>query len=197
MAFENLPPKYLAALSNSTSAALSSFPEDWPQLEILPIDAYLGNNEDYRIADPRDDHNYGSIGAALLTTTSRGNVTIRSADMADAPVIYPNWLSTKEDSVLAVAASKRIREIWSHMEGVTIGQEYYPGPNITTDAQILDNIRQQVIELYHAAAACKMGKATDSSAVIDSHARVFGVQTLRVVVSIAQYPMLSGHYLLS
>ena len=64
---------------------------------------------------------------------------------------------------------------------------------MTTDAQILEFIQQSVIEIYHAAATCKMGKSNDSMAVVDPQARVYGVHHLRVVDASA-FPFLTpGH----
>lgn len=66
-------------------------------------------------------------------------------------------------------------------QNVGIGPEYFPGLNVTTDAEILHLIRQSFNTLGHAASTCKMGRANDSSAVIDSQCRVLGVRNLRVV----------------
>lgn len=190
VAWEHFPK---SLLSNSTIQSLKQFPSDWPQAEYLPLPAYLGYNRNYRTGDPHDGYNYATIGASLMTPLSRGNVTINSTSMMDPPIINPNWLTAPEDVDQAIASVKRIRQIWSKMGNITIGPEYLPGPNVTTDAQILDFIRESVIEIYHAAATCKMGQANDSLAVVDSRARVFGVQGLRVVDASA-FPFLTpGH----
>lgn len=190
LAWEHIP---RTLLSNSTFEALSQFPSDWPQVEYLPIPAYLGYNRNYRTADPHDGYNYATIAAAVISPLSRGNVTINSANMMDPPIINPNWLTAPEDVELAIASFKRIRQVWSNLGNITIGPEYLPGPNVTTDAQILEFIRESVIELYHAAATCKMGQANDTLAVVDSKARVFGVEGLRVVDASA-FPFLTpGH----
>lgn len=47
--------------------------------------------------------------------------------------------------------------------------------------------------IYHAAATCKMGSSNDSMAVLDSQARVYGTQNLRVVDA-SSFPFLPlGH----
>jgi choline dehydrogenase len=64
---------------------------------------------------------------------------------------------------------------------------------VTSDADILNFIQQSVIEIYHASATCKMGRANDTMAVVDSRARVIGVKGLRVVDASA-FPFLPpGH----
>ena len=52
---------------------------------------------------------------------------------------------------------------------------------MTTDADILSIIMQSAAPIWHACATNKMGKISDPMAVLDSQARVRGVQGLRVV----------------
>ena len=66
------------------------------------------------------------------------------------------------------------------MKGVNIGPEYYPGVNITTDAEIFQYIQTAFNTMYHASATNKMGKPNDVYAVVDSKCRVYGTKKLRV-----------------
>ena len=194
--WESLPQPYRSSLSSRALAALATFPSDWPELEWLPISAYLGYQTNRQTEDPRDGYNYATINPGLISPLSRGNVTISSADMTDPPVLNPNWLSDPTDQELAVQSFKRSREIWSVLEknNVTVGtDEYLPGLNVTSDADILTYIQKSLMTIYHAAATCKMGTPNDSMAVIDSRARVYGVQNLRVVDA-SSFPFLPpGH----
>ena len=72
----------------------------------------------------------------IITFFSRSNVTISSRDASVQPVVNPDWLTAPEDIDMAVAAFRRLRHSWGHIN-VTIGAEYLPGPNMTTDEQIL------------------------------------------------------------
>lgn len=147
------------------------------------------------LLQPRGGAQYASIVASILTPTSRGNVTIESDDTEDLPVINLNWLATESDQQLAIAAYKRIRSMFHSgaMAPIVIGDEYFPGKNYSTDAEILDVIRNTVMTIYHAACTCKMGVRIDSMAVIDSRARVYGVERLRVVDA-SSFPILPpGH----
>ncbi|KAI7364108.1 GMC oxidoreductase [Hortaea werneckii] len=194
IAFERISQNQPSLLSNSTIEALNdNFPDDWPEAEYLVGNGYSGYNRNYRTADPGDGYNYAAIYSALISPFSKGNLTISSPDMAVQPVINPNWLTDSRDKELAMAMFKRIREIWANMRNVTIGEEYLPGPNVTTDEQIMEYIQESVIQIYHAAATCKMGRSDDSMAVVDSRARVYGVKNLRVVDA-AAFPFLTpGH----
>ena len=111
--------------------------------------------------------------------------------MHDAPIINPGWLTTQEDIEVSIAMFKRLREVWGvpAMRNVTIGDEFFPGSNITTDADIENYIRGNSMPIYHAAGTNKMGMANDTSAVVDSRGRVFGVNKLRVV-DISAFPVL-------
>lgn len=193
LAFERMSQSAPDLLRNTTLEALKDFPSDWPDIEYLMQNGYSGYSENFMTADPADGYNYATLAACLVSPFSRGNVTISSADASIPPVINPNWLTTSEDEDLAVASFKRVRQIWSQMSNVTIGEEYFPGPNVSTDEQILEYIQEAVLQIYHASATCKMGKSSDPFAVLDSKARVYGVQGLRVVDA-SSFPFLPpGH----
>ncbi|KAL2070259.1 hypothetical protein VTL71DRAFT_13285 [Oculimacula yallundae] len=120
----------------------------------------------------------------LLTTISRGNVTIDSPSMHSKPVISVDWLLEKTDQEIAVQAYRRGREIWSHTANVTTGAESKPGANVTSDEAILEHIQSQGISaIHHGTSTCMMGKKNNTMAVVDSHGRVFVVDELRVIDS--------------
>lgn len=107
----------------------------------------------------------------------------------------PNYLLDPRDQEVAIAAFKRVRAIYATraIAPVLVGGESFPGENVTTDAQILEGIRQSALAVYHTAATNAMGNASDPNAVVDSKARVIGVKNLRVVDASA-FPFLPpGH----
>lgn len=54
-------------------------------------------------------------------------------------------------------------------------------------------IKGSLQTVWHASSTCKMGQSTDKMAVVDSHARVYGVKGVRVVDASA-FPFLPpGH----
>jgi choline dehydrogenase len=195
LAWEKVPQPLRSTLSNSTLAALATYPADWPELEYLSLGAYLGYQEDLAKGDPNDGYNYASLAIALCTPRSRGNLTIASADTAVSAVINPNWLTDRADIEVAIAGFKRVRAFWQSdaMKPFVIGEEAFPGPQIQTDAQIEDIIRKTFNTIYHAACTCSMGRPDDKMAVVDNHSKVIGVQGLRVVDASA-FPLLPpGH----
>ncbi|KAK4565450.1 hypothetical protein LTR86_004067 [Recurvomyces mirabilis] len=163
-------------ISASTRTELAStFPPDWPEAEWIANSLATGGAP--------DNGNYATLSSGLLALVSHGNISISSSDMADAPIVNPNWLADPVDKEIAIAALKRSRQIWAMpaLQKVILGPELAPGANITTDAQILDWIGKNLQLLYHAAGTCAMGKVNDTMTVVDSKARVIGVQGLRVV----------------
>ncbi|KAI4212768.1 MAG: hypothetical protein LQ349_009326, partial [Xanthoria aureola] len=195
--WEDLPQPYRSALSNNSVQELDSFPADWPELEWLPISSFLGYRGNAQTVDPRDGYNYATINPGIIAPLSRGNISINSSEMTSPPIINPNWLSSTTDQELAIQGFKRAREIWQVLEeaGLTVddGKEYFPGNNVTEDRDILDFIQRSVMTIYHAAGTCKMGKADDRTAVVDSRAQVYGTKGLRVVDA-SSFPFLPpGH----
>ena len=160
------------------NVALAQFPDDWPELEYLELPNYVGNLESALGGPPLDGYNYATIIAVLIVPKSRGNVSIASPRMSDHPLINPNWLTAQSDRDVVIAGFKRLRQAFTSppMAAVTIGEEYYPGPSVQTDEQILQQIKTSFNTMYHVSSTCKMGKADDEFAVVDSHARVYGVK---------------------
>ncbi|KAL8695900.1 MAG: hypothetical protein Q9201_007910, partial [Fulgogasparrea decipioides] len=141
--WEKLPQSLRSGLSNSTLTTLRKFPSDWPEIEILPLAATT--------ATVTDTDNYFSVSIAVLTTTSRGNITINSTNTMDNPLVSPNWLLTTTDQELAIQGFKRAREI-ANATGIIVGPETSPGPQVQTDAQILEFIKESLAPIHHAVA---------------------------------------------
>ena len=161
IAWEKLPSSLRNSLSASTRSSLAEFPSDWPEVEYLVLDAYSGDNQNYILGAPKTPFMYASPAAGIITSQSRGSVTISSVDTAVPPVIDPNWLTHPADQELAVAAFKRMRQMMDTdtMKSVWI-EEVVPGRNISTDADILNAIRQNGIQMFHASATCECNSNT-------------------------------------
>lgn len=155
----------------------------------------MGNFSNLLTSQPTDGYNYASILGVLIAPRSRGTVTLESTDTRDLPIINPNWLGDPADQEVAISIFKRIREAFTSkaMSPIVLGEEYYPGNHVQSDSDILEYIKNNVMTLWHAACTCKMGTSKDKMAVIDSQARVFGVENLRVVDA-SSFPFLPpGH----
>ncbi|KAK7736010.1 hypothetical protein SLS63_003528 [Diaporthe eres] len=176
--FEKIPEGLRANFSQDTRDKLAAFPEDWPEVQYIPFGFSIPSSSG-------EAQTIGTMSATLTAPLSRGNVTISSPSIKDAPVFDLAWLSDPADAELAVAAFKRCREALADpsLDPIRVGAEFAPGANVTTDEDILAYIRQTASTVWHASGTCKMGKGedVDPMAVVDSQARVFGVDGLRVV----------------
>ena len=155
--WEKLPSPERDSFSQRTKDALAKFPPDWPELEYITLDAYVGRQLNYVQDAPEDGANYAAPIVAIVAPSSRGNVTISSKDTIDNPVISPNLLTDPADVELAVVAYKRLRQLMDLdvMKAITIGEEVYPGRNVTSDEDILEVIKESCTTVLHASATCE------------------------------------------
>ena len=174
-------------LSEQARAHLDTYPLDWPDLEYMIGGFYPG-------VGPREA-DYASLSAIMLSTASRGTVSISSASIFDQPVIDVGIMTSTLDQDYAIAALRRLREIFAAkaLSPIVVGQEIVPGNGSRTDSQILNYIQDSARATCHVSCTCKMGKEGDPMAVVDSKGRVFGVNRLRVVDAAAMPLLPPGH----
>ena len=116
-----------------------------------------------------------------MRSKSRGRVSLRSADPAQAPAIRFNYMSEPDDWVEMRAAVRLTREIFAQAAFDRFrGEEIQPGADVVSDDAIDDFIRQRVESAYHPCSTCRMGRVDDPDAVVGPDTRVIGVENLRV-----------------
>ncbi len=129
-------------------------------------------------------HRFPAFTASVcnLRPSSRGHVRIASADTYAAPKITPNYLSTAEDRQVAADSLRLTRRIASASAlSAYSPEEFKPGPQFQTDDQLAQASGDIGTTIFHPVGTCKMGRADDLMAVVDSELRVRGVKGLRVV----------------
>ncbi|OJZ89163.1 GMC oxidoreductase [Aspergillus luchuensis CBS 106.47] len=174
--WEKLPKPYRWRLSNESIQALSTLPDDWPETVYTPLGYPQPKNASA-------GQIYATISFVNVAPFSRGNISLAGPNMTTPPIINPQWLANTTDMEIMVGAFNRSRQIWAKLAdlGVADPVEFTPGNNVTTYDQILDFIRGSLTTISHGSSTCKMGRKDDPMAVVDSSARVYGVQKLRVV----------------
>ncbi|KAF1925621.1 GMC oxidoreductase [Didymella exigua CBS 183.55] len=183
-------------ITPAAASALNQFPASWPEIEYLSAPGYIGDFSNLLTTQPKDGFQYASILGAIVAPLSRGSVTLNSASVDRLPTIDPGWLTDPTDQSVAIAIYKRIRQAFATdamKRGLADTVEYFPGPTVQTDAQILNTVRNTLMTVWHASCTCKMGKADDPDAVVDSKAKVIGVTGLRVVDASAFALLPPGH----
>jgi choline dehydrogenase len=129
-----------------------------------------------------------------MRPTSRGSVTLRSADPRQAPAIRFNYLQTEQDRLEFRTGIKLTREIFAQKAFEPFrGPELAPGPEVKADAEIDAHLRRKAESAYHPSCTCKMGLATDPMAVVDDAGRVHGLESLRVVDASIMPNVVSGN----
>jgi choline dehydrogenase len=117
-----------------------------------------------------------------LRPSSRGHVRIASGDSYAAPKITANYLSTEQDRKVAAAALALTRGIVAAPAMARYAPvEFKPGIMYQTAEELAAAAGQIGTTIFHPVGTCKMGKADDPMAVVDSALRVNGVRALRVV----------------
>lgn len=115
---------------------------------------------------------------------SRGTVRLRSRDFRDRARVDPRYFTDPEghDDRIMLAGVKLARTIAGQQPlAPWIARELAPGPDATTDDELLDYIHRCHNTVYHPASTARMGSVSDPMAVLDPHLRVKGVTGLRVV----------------
>lgn len=120
------------------------------------------------------------LSAQPTRPTSRGYLEIRSADPDTAPAIHPNYLATEHDVQELLEAAKLLRQFAETPAlSAIIEREIEPGPQVTTDAEMIADLRARAATVYHPIGTCRMGP-DPSRDVVDARLRVHGLHGLRI-----------------
>lgn len=141
-------------------------------------------------------HPFGAFTASVcnLRPASRGRVSLASPDPSAPPRIAPGYLSTDEDRRVAVDALKLARRIAAQPALARFRpQEFRPGPELTTDAELAHAAAEIGTTIFHPVGTAAMGPANDARAVLDERLRVRGLERLRVIDASAMPRIVSGN----
>ncbi len=143
-----------------------------------------------------DLHPFPAITASVcnLRPTSRGQITLRSANPAEAPVIRPNYLATQEDRQVAADALTLVRRIVAQEPLRRYNpQEVRPGPSVATPDELIRAAGDLGTTIFHPVGTAKMGTADDAFAVVDGRLKVRGIAGLRVIDASVMPSITSGN----
>lgn len=135
------------------------------------------------------EHGYQAH-CGTMRPTSRGTLSLASADPGDAPLIDPNFLATEKDVVDQRNAFRLTMEIMSQPAFKPFAKSLFspePEVDVDNDEHVDAWIRRNSHSGYHLSCTCAMGR------VVDAEGRVFGVQGLRVADASIMPSMTSGN----
>ncbi|KAK6063600.1 GMC oxidoreductase [Seiridium cupressi] len=194
LAFEKLPQRYRRELPRPARDSLDALAADRPDLEFVAFSAYGGPHAGF-LGSP-DGHNWATLAVALASPFSRGNVSIASNRAQDNPLVNPAWMSDPRDVQVALQSFRRLQGILNStsLAPVLVGHASFPPASaLQTDAQVLEFVKTYPNPLFQASGTARMGRKSDPMAVIDSKARVFGVNNIRIVDASSLPILLPGH----
>ena len=111
---------------------------------------------------------------------SRGTILAKSADPDQAPDIQPNYLSDPNDGRVLLAGMRATRAIFAQPALAAHSVvETLPGPDVQSDADLLEYCRGFGTTIFHPVGTCRMGEGP--GAVVDARLRVHGIGGLRVI----------------
>jgi len=116
-----------------------------------------------------------SFSCHLLEQANRGRLSLKSPDPSDLPIIDPQMLEHPKDIRAMVSAMKFVQQLaatepLSHY----CGELFSPAPN----EDWAKFARSTYTSYFHGVGTCKMGPASDHTAVVDQHLRVHGMDNL-------------------
>ncbi|CAG8221580.1 unnamed protein product [Penicillium salamii] len=180
----------------------SSVAEDEPDLLIsgAPVN-FPGYYPNYSYEGLKDAQHWTWITLKARSRNNAGTVELRSTDPRDMPIINFNSFDSgvttdgadEKDLQAIYEAMQFSREIYNDLIPLDGGfEEVWPGPNVTTESEMKDFIKQEAWG-HHACCTAAIGADDDPQAVLDADFRVRGVEGLRVVDA-SSFPRIPGYY---
>ncbi|MGE0417473.1 MAG: GMC family oxidoreductase, partial [Acetobacteraceae bacterium] len=145
-----------------------------------------------KVGDPMHRFPACTLVAIPCRPESRGWLRITSPDPQQPPAMQPNYLSTQADKDTIIAALKVSRKVFNTpamREYVT--EEHFPGPQATTDNDLLEHVRATAGTTFHQTSTCMMGPGPMS--VVDTSLKVKGLEGLRVIDASVMPTVVSGN----
>ncbi|MDO7555290.1 MAG: GMC oxidoreductase, partial [Oceanospirillaceae bacterium] len=121
------------------------------------------------------------MGISNCHVESEGQINITSSDPKVAPKIEPNYLAHDGEIQDLLEGVKLVRQLAQtpHLQAITI-DEMRPGADCLSDAQLIEDIRNNADTVYHPCGTCRMGPDPTKN-VVDSRLKVHGLRGIRVV----------------
>ncbi len=129
-----------------------------------------------------------------LRPTSRGYVRIKSTDPRAHPAIMLNYLSTPEDRKVAAESLRLARKVAAQPALAKYAPiEFKPGVEFQSEDELAKAAGDVGTTIFHPVGTCRMGVASDRTAVVDARLRVLGLERLRVVDASIMPTITSGN----
>ena len=133
-----------------------------------------------------------SLSPVHLRPEGRGTVRLKSPDPFAPPAIRFEYLTSAYDIEAITAGIRMARKIASQPAlQPYIAEEIVPGAGVTSDAELLEEVRNRGVSNLHPVGTCGMGSGPD--AVVDVRLRVRGLEGLRVIDASVMPQIVAGN----
>ncbi|CZT52963.1 probable glucose dehydrogenase precursor short protein] [Rhynchosporium secalis] len=168
-----------------------------PNIEFFSTECYGGPKQYDKFPNGEDTHAFSLI-AELFAPKSRGNVSLKSTDPMENPVVDHKYLSEDLDILVLSEACKFANEIITQGKATkSIVHGSWPADlthhKHTRREDWEPYVRDNATTCYHPGGTCKMGTNDDPMAVLDAELRVRGVKGLRVADTSVMPLLNQGH----
>jgi 4-pyridoxate dehydrogenase len=135
-----------------------------------------------------------SCRAVLLRPRTSGRLELASPDPNKPVRIRQHFLADEKDRQTLRAGLRLVADL-GRAKGLApfVGKQVSPDPRALSDDDLDRHIRATAATAHHPLGTCKMGRASDDSAVVDPELRVRGVEGLRVADSSVMPDMIGGN----
>jgi len=107
------------------------------------------------------------------------------------PIIQPNFLHEKDDLDQLVKGGKLVYKLMDDKSLSKHIKSHGLPYDRSSDDSLIDHIKKTLETVYHPVGTCKMGN--DSSSVVDSNLKVYGLSNLRVIDASIMPTIVSGN----
>ncbi|KAF9002555.1 pyranose dehydrogenase [Cyathus striatus] len=145
---------------------------------------------------PGSTSHYFTMGVAVVSPTSRGQLTLNSSNPLDAPLINPNALTTDFD---LFALRYAVRSAVAFLNGpawngyILNPSGLFQNVTVDNDDSLNDFIRASTGTVFHPIGTSSMSAKNASDGVVDPDLKVKGVSGLRIVDASVMPRLICGH----
>ncbi len=135
-----------------------------------------------------------SASVAYLRPKSRGQIRLKSASPDDAPAIFANYLTHRDDLAALMSALRLVGRLYETpliRDAVVRRLAPDAGTDISDDSQLEQYVRTHGGTMYHPVGTCQMGP--EAGSVVDPRLRVRGIRGLRVADASIMPNIVSGN----